>query len=143
MSLHDFSTAVEYDLPIKIVVLRNNELGFVKIEMEEAGLAPNYDALEVKNFDFAEYANITGGEGFTLKNPADVDSVIKSAKSTRKPVIIDAHVSSGALSLPPKIEFGMAKNFAVSKIKEVVAAIKGDTKNWENIKEEVMAYLES
>ncbi|XOV66161.1 MAG: thiamine pyrophosphate-binding protein [Fluviicola sp.] len=143
MSLHDFSTAVEYELPIKIVVLRNNELGFVKIEMEEAGLAPNYDALEVKNFDFAEYANIAGGEGFTLKNPADVDSVITSAKSTRKPVIIDAHVSGGALSLPPKIEFGMAKNFAVSKIKEVVAAIKGDTKNWENIKEEVMAYLES
>ena len=64
MSLQDFSTAVEYNLPIKIVVMNNEELGFVKIEMEEAGMAPNYDALAIKNFDFIHFAKIVDGDSY-------------------------------------------------------------------------------
>tara|TARA_R110002049_G_scaffold249213_1_gene423639 strand:+ start:272 stop:2020 length:1749 start_codon:yes stop_codon:yes gene_type:complete len=143
MSLQDFSTAVEYELPIKIIVLNNSELGFVKIEMEEAGLAPNYDALEIKNFDFAEYAKLTGGEGVTVVSNKDMIAAITQAKNSKKPFIIDAHISAGALSLPPKIDFHMAKNFGVSKIKELIQAAKGDKKNWENIKNEVKAFFES
>ena len=30
MFLQDFSTAVEYNLPIKVVVMNNKELGFLK-----------------------------------------------------------------------------------------------------------------
>jgi len=142
MTLHDFSTAVEYGLPIKIIVLNNNELGFVKIEMEEAGLAPNYDALEVKNFDFAQYAKLVGGDGINVTNVKEVDKAVELAKQSDKPFIINAKVTGAELSLPPHISFGMAKNFAVSKIKEVLSASKGDKKNWDNIKNEIKAFID-
>ena len=142
MTLHDFSTAVEYNLPIKLVVLRNNELGFVKIEMEEAGLAPNYDALAVKNFDFAEFANLVGGEGITVNSVEDVIPAIEKAKKSKKPFIISANVTEGELSMPSHVNVGMAKNFALSKFKEVIKAAKGDKRNWENIKEEVKSFLD-
>ena len=142
MSLHDFSTAVEYQLPIKIIVLNNSELGFVKIEMEEAGLAPNYDALEVKNFDFAAYAKLVGGDGINIDEVKDIPQAIEMAQKSTKPFIVNAKVSGGELSLPPNIEFKQAKNFGMSKLKELYKAAKGDKKQWENLKNEWDAFID-
>lgn len=142
MSLQDFSTAVEYDLPIKLVVLNNKELGFVKIEMEEAGLAPNYDALAVKNFDFAAYAELCGGTGLRLDRNDEIVSTLEQARAATKPVVVDAHVTGGELSFPPKIEFGQARNFASSKAKELASALRGDRRQWENIKAEIEAFYD-
>ena len=142
MSLHDFSTAVEYKLPIKIVILNNAELGFVKIEMEEAGLVPNYKALEVENFDFAEYAKLVGGDGINVSKNNEIISAIEQAKKSKKPFILNAHVTGGELSLPPSIDFKQAKNFGVSKIKELIEAAKGDEKQWDSIKNEIKAFID-
>ena len=142
MSLQDFSTAVEYNLPIKIVVMNNQELGFVKIEMEEAGMAPNYDALAIKNFDFTEFAQMVGGEGVDVKNVKDIIPAIKKAQKSTKPFIINAHTAPGELSLPPQIEFEQAKNFGISKTKEVFKAMKGDKRQWDNIKNEIKAFFD-
>jgi thiamine pyrophosphate-dependent acetolactate synthase large subunit-like protein len=142
MSLHDFSTAVEYELPIKIIVLNNSELGFVKIEMEEAGFAPNYDAIEVKNFLFAAYAKLVGGDGVSVTENEGIIPAIKQAQKSKSPFILNAQVSGGELSLPPHIDFHQAKNFGMSKVKELLKAAKGDRSQWENIKNEVKAYLD-
>ncbi len=142
MSLHDFSTAVEYELPIKIIVLNNSELGFVKIEMEEAGFAPNYDAIGVENFDFAAYAKLVGGDGVNVTENEGIIQAIEQAKKSEKPFILNAHVTGGALSLPPHIDFRQAKNFGISKLKEIFKAAQGDKAQWENIKNEVRAYLD-
>lgn len=142
MSLHDFSTAVEYELPIKIVVLNNSELGFVKIEMEEAGLAPNFDAIAVKNFDFAAYAKLVGGDGVNVTKNEDIIPAIKQAQQSQKPFILNAHVTSGELSLPSHIDFHQAKNFGMSKMRELLKAAKGDKSQWENIKDEINAYFD-
>lgn len=142
MSLQDFSTAVEYNLPIKVVVMNNKELGFVKIEMEEAGLAPNYDALEVKSFDFVKFAKNVGGDGIEVSDVNQVIPALKKAQESDKPFIINAHVAPGELSLPPQIEFEQAKNFGFSKMKELFGAIKGDKRQWDNIKNEVNAFFD-
>lgn len=142
MSLHDFSTAVEYKLPIKIVILNNAELGFVKIEMEEAGLAPNYDALKVENFDFAKYAKLVGGDGVNVSKNNEIISAVEQAKKSKTPFILNAHVTGGELSLPPSIDFKQAKNFGVSKIKELIEAAKGDETQWDSIKNEIKAYID-
>lgn len=142
MSLQDFSTAVEYNLPIKVIVYNNSELGFVKIEMEEAGLAPNFDALEVKNFNFADFARLCGGEGIKITQADEIVSALEQAKKSKKPFIIDAVVNSGEISLPPKISFEEAKNFGVSKAKEILKGLKGDKKQWENIKNEIEAWFD-
>ncbi len=142
MSLQDFSTAVEYKLPVKIVIFNNSELGFVKIEMEEAGLAPNFDALKVENFDFVAYAKLVGGDGVNVTKNEEIIPAIKRAQASKIPFIINAHVTSGELSLPPRIDFHRAKNFLLSKMKEILRAAKGDKAQWENIKDEIKAYLD-
>lgn len=142
MSLHDFSTAVEYNLPIKIVVMNNKELGFVKIEMEESGMVPNYDALGVKNFNFANFAKNIGGDGAEVHKVEEIIPAIQKAKTSDKPFIIDAHVAPGELSLPPQIEFEQVKNFGLSKIKEAFKAIRGDKRQWDNIKSEIQSMFD-
>ena len=142
MSLHDFSTAVKYNLPLKIIVFNNSQLGFVKIEMEEAGLAPNLEALEVNNFDFAAYAKLCGGDGIRVEHAKDIESAINLAKKATKPFIIDAIVTNAELSLPPKIGFEEAKGFGISKVKEIFRALNGDKGQWENIKKEVETYFD-
>lgn len=142
MSLHDFSTAVEYNLPIKIVVMNNKELGFVKIEMEEAGLAPNYDALESKNFDFVNFAKNIGGNGEDVHEVKNIIPAIEKARTSEKPFIINAHVTAGELSLPPHIEFEQIRNFGLSKIKEIYQAMKGDKRQWDNVKNEIEAFFD-
>jgi thiamine pyrophosphate-dependent acetolactate synthase large subunit-like protein len=142
MSMQDFTTAVEYDLPIKIIVLNNEELGFVKIEMEEAGLAPNYDALGIESFDFAGFAELCGGRGLRVDHAEDIQSAIKEAKHSTGPILIDARVTGGELSLPPKIGFKEAYGFGTSKVKEVLEALKGDKRQWDNLKKEVEAFFD-
>ncbi|MDZ7778176.1 MAG: thiamine pyrophosphate-dependent enzyme [Bacteroidales bacterium] len=142
MALHDFSTAIEYDLPIKIVVMNNKELGFVKLEMEEAGLAPNYDALEIKNFDFVNFAKNMGGDGEDVREVKNIIPAIEKAQKSKKPFIINAHVTPGELSLPPHIEFEQVKNFGLSKVKELYQAMKGDKRQWDNVKNEIEAFFD-
>ena len=142
MALQDFSTAIEYNLPIKIVVMNNKELGFVKLEMEEAGLAPNYDALEIKNFDFVNFAKNIGGDGEDVREVKNIIPAIEKAQKSKKPFIINAHVTPGELSLPPHIDFGQVRNFGLSKMKEVYQAIKGDKRQWDNVKNEIEAFFD-
>ncbi len=142
MSLQDFSTAVKYNLPIKIIVFNNSQLGFVKIEMEEAGLAPNLEALQVDSFSFAEYAKLCGGDGVKVVHAKDIVPAIEMAKKATKPFIIDAIVTNAELSLPPKIGLEEVKGFGLSKIKEVLRAFNGEKEQWENIKQEIEAYFD-
>ncbi|MFD0860622.1 thiamine pyrophosphate-binding protein [Sungkyunkwania multivorans] len=142
MCLQDYTTAVELGLPIKILVLNNSELSFVKIEMEEAGLAPNLDALQVNNIDFERFSELCGGRGKKVEEASAIASVIQAAKHSQVPFLIDAIVTSGAISLPPEIKFHHAKNYGMSKIKELYRAIQGDKAQWENIKQQIEAYFD-
>ncbi|MFV0437755.1 MAG: thiamine pyrophosphate-dependent enzyme [Desulfopila sp.] len=142
MTLQDFSTAVEYGLPTKLIVLNNAQLGFVKIEMEEAGIAPNLEALQVNNFNFAEFAKLVGGDGVRVEEAKDVESALQRAKAATKPFIVDAIVNSGELSMPPRIGWSEVKGFGISKAKEVVQALRGDRRQWDNIKKEIEGYFD-
>ncbi|GET21969.1 thiamine pyrophosphate-dependent enzyme [Prolixibacter denitrificans] len=142
MTLHEFSTAVKYNLPIKVIVFKNDELSFVKIEMEEAGLAPNLDALHVDNFDFVAYAQLCGGEGIKVEHARDVEKAVAMAKASKKPFIIEAIVNSGELSLPPRIGLTEATDFGLSKVKEIIQSLGGNREQWENLKKEIEGYFD-
>lgn len=137
MAMQDFITAVKYKLPLKVIIFNNSELSFVKLEMEQVGLAPSLKALKEDNVNFAEYAKLCGGDGLRIEQVADIEDAILQAKNSNKAFIIDAVVSSGALSLPPHIGFKEAIGFGTSKIKEAAQVINGDKGQWENIKKEL------
>lgn len=137
MGMQDFLTAVERGLPIKIIVFNNGELGFVKLEMEEAGLAPQYGALKQFNPDFAEYARLCGGDGIRVEHARDIDAAVALAKQSTKPFIIDAVVSSGEISFPPHISLKQVFGFGRSKLREASLAISGNAAQWKNLEEEI------
>ncbi|TRX60504.1 hypothetical protein FNH22_05485 [Fulvivirga sp. M361] len=142
MTLNDYMTAVEYKLPIKVIVLNNSQLGFVKIEMEEAGLAPNLDALHVENLNFAEFSAMIGGGGARVDESKDIATSLEIAKQSKLPFVINAIVNDGELSLPPKIGMEEVIGFGSSKVKELVKAMGGDRKQWQNLKREIEAYFD-
>jgi pyruvate dehydrogenase (quinone)/pyruvate oxidase len=142
MAMQDFITAVRYELPVKILIFNNSELSFVKLEMEEAGLAASLDALHETNVDFAAYAKLCGGDGVRVEHAKDIGAAIQQAKNSTKPFIIDAVVNSGELSLPPHIGIKEAFSFGNSKLKEVGQVISGDKSQWQNIKKELQSYFD-
>jgi thiamine pyrophosphate-dependent acetolactate synthase large subunit-like protein len=139
MSMNDFVTAVRFDWPIKVIVFNNSELGFVKMEMEVAGLPIFPDATNLLNPDFAAYARACGGEGVRVEHAADIVPAIEQAIASPKPFIIDAVVSAGELTMPPTITVDEAWGFGISKVKEGLMGLKGDHDIWKLWRDEFRA----
>lgn len=141
MSMNDFVSAVRFGWPVKVLVFNNSELGFVKMETEVAGLPLNTIATHLQNPNFADYARACGGHGIRVEHAADVAGAIAEAIAHDGPVIIDAVVSPGELTMPPHITFEEAWGFGVSKAKEALLGIRGEHEQWDGWREELKANL--
>tara|TARA_R110000868_G_scaffold84822_4_gene238906 strand:+ start:2921 stop:4609 length:1689 start_codon:yes stop_codon:yes gene_type:complete len=115
MSMPDFSTAVKYNLPIKIFILNNFAYHFIELEQMSEGVALSYTKLN--NPDYAKLAEAFGGVGFTAKKPSEVEGVIRAALACDKPTIVDIHVDENELIIPNKITADMIMSFTKSTIK--------------------------
>ncbi|MCG3412928.1 pyruvate oxidase [Staphylococcus massiliensis] len=109
MVMQDFTTAVEYRLPMVIFVLNNQELSFIKYEQQAAGELEY--GVDFHDLDFAKFAENCGGIGYTLKDPKDIDAVVQTAFQQSKPTIVNVHVDPNAAPLPGKILPEEAKNY--------------------------------
>ncbi|MDC0886205.1 thiamine pyrophosphate-binding protein [Altererythrobacter sp.] len=116
MLMADFVTAVRYKLPIIMVVLRNEKLGFITLEQESSGL-PDFGT-EIANPDYAKFAEACGGIGFSVSHPDEIGPALENALAANQPAVIDVAVDPNALIMPPKIELGQAANFTIAKLKE-------------------------
>lgn len=110
MVMQDFATAVQYRLPMVLFVLNNQELSFIKYEQQAAGELEY--GISFSDMDFAKFAEICGGIGYTLKDPEDVDAIVQTAVQQHKPVIVNVYVDPNAAPLPGKIVPEEAKNYA-------------------------------
>lgn len=116
MLMGDFLTAVQYKLPILIVIYNNHKLGMIQLEQEAYGW-PEYQT-ELHNCDFAEYAKICGGDGERVTEAAKLEQAITKALKSNKPYILDVEINPDELLTPPEITVGQALGFAKAKIKE-------------------------
>ncbi len=101
MLMAEFVTAVKYQLPIKVVIVKNNTLGQIKWEQMVFLGNPEFGC-ELQPIDFAAFARACGGTGFTIENPADCANVITEALSAPGPVIVEALVDPFEPPMPPK-----------------------------------------
>lgn len=141
MSMQDFVTAVRFDWPIKVLVFNNSELGFVKMEMEVAGLPMYQQATGLLNPNFAEFAKACGGDGVRVEHASDIVPAIEQALASPKPFLIDAVVSPGELTMPPTITMEEAWGFGISKVKEAIMGIQGDHAQWKAWRDEFKANI--
>ncbi len=116
MLMSEFATAVQYNLPIKVIILKNNTLGMIRWE-QMAFLGNPEFGVEFSPIDFAKIAEACGGIGYTIKESDEIVPIMKKAmsdKTTRKPTVIEAYVDPFEPPTPPKIEPEFVQNMAES-----------------------------
>src|SRR5271170_6605647 len=99
MLLGELLTAVQENLPIKIVVYDNGKLGFIDIEQKAAGLVPLYT--DLKNPDFGAVAQAIGLWGRCVKRAGDLEDSIQAWLAQPGPALLDVKVKSMELVTPP------------------------------------------
>jgi pyruvate dehydrogenase (quinone) len=113
MLMGEFATAVKYQLPIKVIVIKNNTLGQIKWEQMVFLGNPEYGC-ELHPIDFAAFAQACGGTGYTIEDPAECGSILDRALATPGPVVVQAVVDPFEPPLPAKISLDQARKFAES-----------------------------
>lgn len=112
MLMSEFATAVQYQLPIKVIVLNNKILGMIRWEQMAFLGNPEY-GIEFSQIDFVKIAEACGGKGFSVTKMKEVKPVIHEALMEKNvPVIVDAHVDPFEAPLPPKISMEFVRNIA-------------------------------
>jgi acetolactate synthase I/II/III large subunit len=109
MTMQEMSTAVQYDLPIKIFIINNQYMGMVRQwqELLHGGrYAHSYtEALP----DFVKLADAYHAVGIRCQNPGDLDGAIREMIAVDRPVIFDCVVDPNENCFP-MIPSGRAHN---------------------------------
>ena len=116
MLMADFVTCVKYQLPVKVVVIKNNSLGQIKWEQMVFLGNPEYGC-DLQPIDFAAFARACGATGFTIDDPAACGPTLEKALATRGPVIVEAIVDPFEPPMPPKVTLDQTTKFAQSLAK--------------------------
>jgi len=127
MLLGDLLTAVQENLPIKVVVFNNGSLNFVELEQKVEGLLDNYT--DLKNPDFGRLAEVIGFHGRTVTRSEDLEEAVQDFLSQRGPALLDVHTSRAELVMPPQIEAKQVAGTALYAAKAVLNGRFDDVKH--------------
>ena len=113
MLMAEFVTAMKYQLPIKVVVVKNNTLGQIKWEQMVFLGNPEY-GVDLQPIDFAAVAHACGGAGFSVEDPRQCGVVVEEFLNAPGPALLEATVDPFEPPLPAKISAEQALKFAES-----------------------------
>ena len=109
MTMQEMSTAVQYNLPIKIFILNNQYMGMVR-QWQELLHEKNYsESYTAALPDFVKLAEAYGCVGIRANKPEELDNKIEEMLSVNKPVIFDCVVDKNE-NCYPMIPSGKAHN---------------------------------
>ena len=100
MTMQEISTAVQYNLPIKIFILNNQYMGMVR-QWQELLHEKNYSESYSEALpDFVKLAEAYGCKGIKVDNPIELDAKIKEMIDHNGPVIFDCQVDPNENCFP-------------------------------------------
>jgi pyruvate dehydrogenase (quinone)/pyruvate decarboxylase len=99
MLMAELSTAVAQNLPVKIILLKNNSLAEVKFEQKEIG-NPEYGC-DLPPIDFVAFAKACGADAYRCERPEEVRPAITAALKSAKPALVEAMVDAGEKPAKP------------------------------------------
>ncbi|GAH41713.1 unnamed protein product, partial [marine sediment metagenome] len=109
MNIQELTTAVNYKLPVKIIVLNNGYLGMVR-QWQELFYERRYSHTDLSNNpDFVKVAEAFGARGLRLDDPKDVESKLEEMLKTEGPVLLDVRVTREE-NVFPMVPAGQAIN---------------------------------
>ena len=100
MTMQEMSTAVQYNLPIKIFILNNQYMGMVR-QWQELLHEKNYSESYSEALpDFMKMADAYGCKGIKAETPDELDQKIQEMVDHKGPVIFDCHVDPNENCFP-------------------------------------------
>ena len=97
MNGQEFATAVQYGIPLIVVVLDNSMYGTIRMHQERE-YPGRVSATVLKNPDFADYAKAFGGHGERVETTEDFAPAFERAVQSGKPAIIHCIVDPEAIT---------------------------------------------
>ena len=115
MLMGEFATCVKYQLPVKVVVVKNNTLGMIKWEQMVFLGNPEYGC-ELQPIDFVKFAEACGAQGFRCERPGEVRPALEAMLRADGPALCEAVVDPFEPPMPARITakqaLGMAESLA-------------------------------
>ena len=97
MNGQEFATAVQYGLPLIVVIADNGIYGTIRMHQERE-YPGRVIATDLRNPDFAAYARAFGGFGVSVGRTADFPAAFKAARASGKPAIIRLAIDPEAIT---------------------------------------------
>ncbi|UVK52013.1 thiamine pyrophosphate-binding protein [Mesorhizobium sp. AR02] len=97
MNGQEFATAVQYDLPIIVIVVNNGIYGTIRMHQERE-YPGRVVATDLKNPDFAALARAYGGHGEMVEKTADFAPAFERARASGKPAIVEIRLDPEAIT---------------------------------------------
>ncbi|MBI5416765.1 biosynthetic-type acetolactate synthase large subunit [Candidatus Poribacteria bacterium] len=94
MNIQELATAVQYNLPVKIIILNNSYLGMVR-QWQQLFYEKRYSETNLSpgNPDFVAIAKGYGAEGIKITKHEEVEQALNEAINNGKTTILDFHVA--------------------------------------------------
>src|SRR5262249_19900771 len=126
MLMGEVATLVQYNFPVKVIIMKNNVLGMIKWEQIVLEGNPEF-GVELQPIDFAACARACGAAGYTLEKPEEAEAVLRKALAHPGPAVVDAIVDPTEPPLPGHGTTNQAWNFAK-------ALARGQEDRWDILK---------
>jgi acetolactate synthase-1/2/3 large subunit len=97
MNGQEFATAVQYELPIIVVIVDNAMYGTIRMH-QELHYPGRISATALKNPDFAAYARAFGGHGERVETTAEFAPAFERALASGKPAILHCMIDPEAIT---------------------------------------------
>jgi acetolactate synthase-1/2/3 large subunit len=97
MNGQEFATAVQYGLPIIVIIVNNGIYGTIRMHQERE-YPGRVVATDLNNPDFAALARAYGGHGETVEKTADFAPAFERARGSGKPAIIEIRLDPEAIT---------------------------------------------
>ncbi len=123
MLLGDLLSLRQLQLPVKVILYKNDALAFVELEMKAAGILEF--GTDLLNPDFAKLAEAAGILGLTAETSDQVRPMIAQALKHNGPALVEVLVHRQELSMPPTITLEQMTGFSLFALKAVLSG-RGD-----------------
>jgi pyruvate dehydrogenase (quinone) len=132
MLMGEIATAVKYQLPIKIFVIKNDTLGQIKWEQMVMLGNPEFGCDLNPNIDFVKFAEACGARGFRIEEPRECGNLVDQALAHPGPAVVECIVDPNEPPMPGKVSADQALKFAEAMARgtkdrgKILATIMGD-----------------
>ena len=97
MTGQEFATAVQYDIPVVVVLIDNGMYGTIRMHQERE-FPGRVFGTTLKNPDFAAYARAFGGFGVTVETDAEFKPALDAAFASGQPAIVHVKLDPEAIT---------------------------------------------